>query len=288
MEEALPIKRIVTGVAIFIGLFIALRVVFGGIASVDNGNVGVIESFGQLGDIRQPGFGFKNTFTESLIQVDVRTKRSQDIKAEAASRDLQTVDAVIVVNYHLDSASVKNILREIQGDPAQTILAPAIQEAFKGTTAQFTAQELIQQREAVKLKARELLRDAVRSKYIVVDELNITNFDFSKEFNAAIEAAQVQKQRNIEATGKLEQIRIEAQQQVAQAEAAATATKARADAEAYQTRVKAEAEAAAQRAQAAALTPLYVDYIKAQKWQGQVPSTTLGESSGFLINLGTR
>jgi regulator of protease activity HflC (stomatin/prohibitin superfamily) len=267
-----------------VGAFIALNFILGGFASVDVGHVGVIESFGNLGDVRQPGLGFKNPFTEKLVQIDVRTQRSGEIKAEAASKDLQTVDAVIVVNYHYDAGAIKRIMQTVQGDPTNTLLAPALQDAFKATTAQFTAVDLIQQREAVKSKAKDQLRAALPS-FIVVDELNIVNFDFSKAFNAAIDAAQTQKQRNVEAEGKLAQIKIEAGQQVAQAEAAALATRARADAEAYATRVNATATADAQRAQAAALTPLYVEYIKAQKWQGQVPATVLGDSSAFLINL---
>ena len=34
-----------------------------------------------------------------------------------------------------------------------------------------------------------------------------------------------------------------------------------------------------------ALTPLYIDYIKIQKWSGQVPTTVAGNSSGFMIQL---
>jgi hypothetical protein len=33
------------------------------------------------------------------------------------------------------------------------------------------------------------------------------------------------------------------------------------------------------------LTPLYIEYIKIQKWSGQVPTTVAGSNSGFLIQL---
>ena len=33
------------------------------------------------------------------------------------------------------------------------------------------------------------------------------------------------------------------------------------------------------------LTPLYIEYIKIQKWSGQVPTTVAGGNSSFLIGL---
>lgn len=34
------------------------------------------------------------------------------------------------------------------------------------------------------------------------------------------------------------------------------------------------------------LTALYIEYIKIQKWNGEVPSTVAGQNSGFLIQPG--
>ena len=33
------------------------------------------------------------------------------------------------------------------------------------------------------------------------------------------------------------------------------------------------------------LTPLYIDYIKVQKWSGQVPTTIAGGKSAFIMQL---
>lgn len=49
--------------------------------------------------------------------------------------------------------------------------------------------------------------------------------------------------------------------------------------------IAALAKAKTMKLQQQELTPLYVEYIKATKWDGALPSTSLGSSSGTLINL---
>jgi hypothetical protein len=49
--------------------------------------------------------------------------------------------------------------------------------------------------------------------------------------------------------------------------------------------IKASSEALALKYKQRELTPLYVDFLKAQRWDGKLPTTQLGSSSGTLINL---
>jgi hypothetical protein len=49
--------------------------------------------------------------------------------------------------------------------------------------------------------------------------------------------------------------------------------------------IQASGRAEAIRKEQLSLTPLYIDYIKVQKWSGQVPTTVAGNGSGFLMQL---
>lgn len=49
--------------------------------------------------------------------------------------------------------------------------------------------------------------------------------------------------------------------------------------------IKASAEAAALELKQKKLSPLYIEYMKAQKWNGQMPSTVLGSGQSSIINL---
>jgi SPFH domain / Band 7 family len=75
----------------------------------------------------------------------------------------------------------------------------------------------------------------------------------------------------------------ENRRQVAVAEAERKIAEARGDS--AQAVIQAAGRAEAIRKEQMSLTPLYIDYIKVQKWSGQVPTTVAGGSSGFLIQL---
>lgn len=268
-----------------LGLVAVLVILIGTLATVDAGHVGVVTQGGATtGTILKPGWNFKMPLLQGIEHFDLRTVRG-DTEASAATKDLQDVQAKIAINYRLDGSVVVNVYNTLGKDYANRVLSPAIQEAFKATTANFTAGELITRREEVKVKARELLKDRMERFGIIIEEINIVDLDFSPTFNAAIEAANTQRQRVIEAEQKLRQVEVEAQQQVAQAKAAAEATRARADAEAYQTLTKAKAEAEAQRLQVQALSPLYVEYIRWTKWNGAFPTTVLSNDGNILYGI---
>lgn len=75
----------------------------------------------------------------------------------------------------------------------------------------------------------------------------------------------------------------ENRRQVAVAEAERKIAEARGDS--AQAVIQAAGRAEAIRREQLSLTALYIDYIKVQKWSGQVPTTVAGGNSGFLIQL---
>jgi SPFH domain / Band 7 family len=75
----------------------------------------------------------------------------------------------------------------------------------------------------------------------------------------------------------------ENRRQVAVAEAERKIAEARGDS--AQAVIQAAGRAEAIKREQLSLTSLYIDYIKVQKWSGQVPTTVAGGNSGFLIQL---
>ena len=96
---------------------------------------------------------------------------------------------------------------------------------------------------------------------ITVVELSITDFEFSAEFNKAIESKQTAEQNALRAKRDLDRIKVEAQQKIASA----------------------QAEAESLRLQRAVISPelIQLRQIEAQmkaieKWDGKLPSVTGG------------
>jgi regulator of protease activity HflC (stomatin/prohibitin superfamily) len=136
------------------------------------------------------------------------------------------------------------------------LIAPAVQNIFKATTAKYTAEELITKREQVRLDSEKALETQLLAYHVIVENFNIVNFDFSPEFNAAIEAKQVAQQQVETAKQLLAKAQIEAQTAVAQAQG--------------------QADAQAALKNTGALTPEYLEYLALTKWNGVLPIVTSG------------
>ena len=161
--------------------------------------------------------------------MDVRTQKDQT-DATADSIDLQAVTSTIAVNYNLDPQYASQVYSSVGTDYADILIAPAIQNIFKATTAQFTAEQLIDQREAVRSKAEASLKSQLAQYHVIVLNFNIVNFNFSDQFNQAIEAKQVAQQQVETAKQLLAKAQVDAQTAVAQAQGQADAQKALKDA----------------------------------------------------------
>jgi regulator of protease activity HflC (stomatin/prohibitin superfamily) len=238
---------------------------------VDAGHVGVVTRFGAVtGSIFEQGLNYKIPFAEAVWIADVRTQKEQ-VDAAAASRDLQEVKSTIALNYHLDARQAAAVYRQLGPQYKTRIVDPAIQEAFKFTTAQFTAEELITQREIVKQRAREFLRERLGTFNVLVDELNIVSFEFAKSFNDAIEAKQVAAQRVQQSLNEQQRAKVEADTKVITAQG---------DASAVLTRAKAASEA--QSLQRQTLSDIYVQFLAVDKWDGKMPAVTGGGATPFI------
>lgn len=243
-----------------------LVIVFGSIRIVGAGERGVRITLGNVEDgVLDEGPHFKLPIIQKIKVLDVKTQK-YELGSLAYSKDIQTVDALIALNYHLTPDSVNKLWQEIGADYRTRIIDPAIHESIKVATAKFTAQELIEKRPLVKEEIRTELFNRLSDKHIVVDDFSIVNFDFSEAYENAVEAKQVAQQNALKAENDLKRIEVEAEQRIAQA--------------------KAEAEAI--RIQAQAITQQggreYVNLKWVEKWSGVLPQTMLGDAVP-LVNI---
>lgn len=214
------IKSIIIGTVavIFVG-----TVIFGSFTKVPAGSTGIKVRMGAVQDASlQEGLNFKLPFIEKVVLMDNRTQ-IVTVEGNSASRDLQTVDNAIAVNYRINPEKSAYLYKNVGTNYKDTIITPAIQEATKGVIARYTAEELITKRTEVGEGIKSQLSDKVKNYGISIENLNIVNFQFSEEFNKAIEAKQTAQQNALKAQEDLSRIQIEAEQKVATAEGEAKA-----------------------------------------------------------------
>lgn len=261
---------IILGVIVLAGLFALLNAT----TIVDAGTRGVVKTFGEVTGVFDEGLHFRTPFVTSVVPVDVKTQRLVS-ESSAASRDLQIVTTQVVLNYRPDPEQVGSLVRDIGTDYETKVIDPAIQESVKAATAQFTAENLITQRPLVSESIRQVLNERLTPRGIIVEEVSITEFNFSQEFSRAIEAKQVAEQDALRAERELRRAQIEAQQQVARAEA---------EAEARLQVARAEAEAL--RLQREVISPELLQLRFIERWDGILPRFMTGDGGLLpLVNI---
>jgi len=242
-------------------IILAVVLLANSFGTVGAGERGVLLQFGAVQDkIFKEGLYFKVPLVQEVVKMDVKMQKDE-VPASAASKDLQIVTSRIALNYHIAPDSANKIWQEVGKNYNVRVIAPSIQEAVKAVTARFTAEELVTKREEVKDQIKTNLAERLLQRFIVVDEFNIIDFEFSKAFNEAIEAKVTAEQLKLKADRDLERIKIEADQKVAEAQGKAEA-------------IRIEAEALKQNAQVVELRWI-------EKWNGQVPQYW-GQASPFV------
>ncbi|MDD4901910.1 MAG: prohibitin family protein [Patescibacteria group bacterium] len=230
------------------------------------GERGVVLNWGAVsGEIMEEGLHFRIPIYQQVIKLDVKTLKIET-KTLAYSKDIQTVNATLALNYNIKPQSVNKLWQEVGKDYQARLIDPAIQESVKAGVANFTAQELIEARPKVKESIKEELLKRL-SVYFNVVEFSITDFSFSDEYEKAVESKQVSQQQALKARNDLERVKLEAEQRLAQA----------------------EAEAKAIQIQAQAITQQggreYVNLKAVEKWDGKLPTQMIPDATLPFINL---
>jgi len=266
-----------------IGMIVVAFVIINSVKIVDAGNRGVLLNFGAVDVSRSldEGIHFVVPVRDNVVQMEVRTQRITE-DAASASGDLQDVRTQVALNYHLDPDNSQNVYKNLGLDYANRVIVPAIQESVKQVTARFNAEELITQRESVKTEIEQQIRARLAAYNIIVDAISITEFEFSADFVRAVEAKVAAQQRALQAQNELQRIEIEAQQAEARAVGEQQANIARAEGVRQSNVLQAQGEAQAITTIDEQLrqSPSYLEWLKSQKWDGQLPLVVGGSGAG--------
>lgn len=254
---------------LIIGIFLILML--SPFTIISAGEVGVVTRNGAVSRTLESGLHGVTPIIESVHHIDVQTQKEQT-DADAASQDLQKATATVAVNYNVEADKAADLYVRIGTDYKSKVIDPAIQEAVKAATANYTAEELITKRPEVTSDIKTSLSKSLGAYDIAVSGVSIVNFAFSESFNAAIEAKVTAEQNALAAKNKLDQVKYEAEQTVATAQATAESIRLQSD--------------AANNAKYIQLKQLEVQKAFADKWNGQLPTNLYGSAPIPFLQLG--
>ena len=272
-----------------------LVLIVGCIAIVPTGYTGILTTFGRVEDKTiSAGFNFIAPW-QNVVKMDNRTQKVQ-IQTSAFSSDIQQVDLLLAVNYCIDQSTAQELYRTVGTNYYENIMFPRIQENTKAVFSQYTAENLIAKRDMLSDQVQENTSNDMKRYGITIVSISIEDIDFTDAFTNAVEAKQVAAQEKLTEQTKQEQKTMEeeaaAKRAVIAANAEANKAVIAANADLEVVKIQAEASLFAGQREAEmnqriseALSDKLIWYYWIKQWNGELPTTVLGEGGNYMLDL---
>lgn len=246
-------KKTVSLLSIGIVVTLLLEILIpGSFHQVEAGTVAVVKELGKIVDIRRPGTYFDFYMVRSYETYDA-TVQQVKINTSAYSKDGQTMDLEVYLQYQiqLDKLIIKDengTILQSEGIAGKYVTLSSLQARIETQTIEKTkavmssaeAMTIIQDRQTYSELVSMTVRNAIGPDYYVnVQDVILTNIDFTDEFEKSVEDKVVAEQDKQAAI-----TRAEAQLEVAKLEAQKKIEEAKGNAEAQKILAQATAEAA--------------------------------------------
>lgn len=224
------------GVGILVGVLVP-----GSFHQVEAGEVAVVKSLGKVVGTRMPGTYFDFYLLNEYTYFDT-TIQKLDVSTVSYSWDAQTMDIQMTVQYKIDPTKAENILTEyISMDSLSQRIEKVADDITKSILSKYTAMKIIETRASISPEVQKAVKEAIGEQYYAtVTAVNLTNIDFTNEFEKSVEDKVIAEQQKEAAITKAEQ-----ELEVAKLTAQAKIEEARGDAESKKIIARASAEAMA-------------------------------------------
>ncbi|MBQ8708691.1 MAG: hypothetical protein IJ523_11445 [Succinivibrionaceae bacterium] len=285
-------KRPLIYVGATVALALLIAVINHTIVVVDEGEKGVVTTFGEISNTFEPGLHFAIPGVQQVHKYSTRVHKNvfgatKDSILSAYSYDQQIIESYrISITWQYNGTKIEDVYKQFGVNETifHTVVSPLVQQTSKILFGHYTSQTIVQKRSELSKELDNSIKNQLKDYPIIVLSVQIEDVNFSRSYENIIEQTAQKKQEVEKAKNELQKVEIESQQLVARAESANKAKKLEADARAYAIRVQAEAEANAIKLKAEALkaNKELVALTIAEKWNGSVPHTVLGEASGVV------
>jgi prohibitin 2 len=261
----LPIKRVLTWLAIIVIAVVVLSVAGCGIKVVNTGQRGIETRFGKIVSESLPeGLYFFNPITSDIVEIDTRVQRF-DGETDTYTRDVQQAAVRYTLNYRLQQNAAHLMYRDVGRDWEQKLIPQVVLGTLKEVVGKWDAVDLISNRDKAAATAYDAIAKNLGDRNVEISRFEITDISYTSEFETSVEQKVIAQQKAIEEQNRTKQIEEQARQKVLSAEAEAKSMQIR-------------AEALEQNAK-------LVEWEAVQKWNGILPQYMLGSGTMPFINL---
>ncbi len=172
------------------GVFL-LATVFFSFAQVNTGHVGVVRTFGRISGQINPGISLIAPW-QSYDSVNVQVQKQTFPDLTAFSAETQNVLITTTINYSVAPDDARDLIARVGTDWFDRLVPNNLNQAFKDEAVKFTAVNIAPNREPIRTAVLKALRERLSPYSIRVNDLNIDNIEFSKQFEAQSVIAKAQ------------------------------------------------------------------------------------------------
>ena len=127
---------------------LVVTVLLSAITVVPTGYTGILTTFGRVEDRTISAGAHLILPWQNVVKMDNRTQKVQ-ITTTAFSSDIQQVDLQLSVNYCIDQSTAQELYRTVGINYYENVMYPRILENTKAVFSQYSAENLIAQRNAL-------------------------------------------------------------------------------------------------------------------------------------------
>lgn len=250
--------------------------------TVETGEVAVVKNMGKITHVRDAGTNFDLWFVNKYQKYDTKVQ-NVDINTAAYSSDAQTMEVAMTLQYQIMADKVVDIATQYGSlEILQNRIQSIAIEKTKAVLSSYKAMDIIANRSNISPAVEEAIKTAIGEEYFVkVNTVVLSNIDFSDAFEAAVEDKMIAEQAKLKADyenqTKVAQAAAEAEAQLKKAQAEIDIAKAEAEAK----KIAAEGEAAANKIITDSITDELLEKILAERWNGELPDTYVGDGDGL-------
>ncbi len=267
-----PVAALILAVVVAIINPVDVQRIDAGYVGIKVSNVGDDRGVGKTEYVT--GWVFYNAWISRIYEFPIHQQHIDYEEADIVTKGGFRATIKPSFNYAINAGNVANMFQNLRvgvKEMEQGWLKNAIIGSVNDVANRYTVDSIFNHREEFEAAIVKECNKRV-SQWFNVSQLR-TNIVPPKEISESIVAK----------TRAIQEVQVaENRRQVAIAEAERKIAEARGDS--AQAVIQAAGRAEAIKKEQLSLTPLYIDYIKIQKWSGQVPTTVAG-NSGLMIQL---
>lgn len=177
---------------------------------VPTGEVGVKTTFGVVSGRAGEGLNLIAPW-EDIIAMNTKIQKQSFTELSASTKDAQSISNISIdVNYKLNPEKAEEIFATVGENYQGTLISPLLTQFIKDRLALYNAESLVTERNKIVEDITVQLQENLKEYGVDIVAVSLVNYDFSPDFNSALERKAVAAKEIETAKNNQEKAKVEA------------------------------------------------------------------------------